>query len=101
MSKKTKIILCAALAVLVALFCAASLLLSPEANEGDKHIVFEATGLDGTAKSFDIQTDAETLAEMLKASCGVKTVVIGYVGAVIGSHSGPGTLALFFLGSHR
>ena len=26
---------------------------------------------------------------------------INYVGPVIGNHSGPGTLALFFLGSHR
>ena len=32
---------------------------------------------------------------------GVKNVVIYYVGAVIGSHSGPGTLALFYLGSER
>ena len=28
-------------------------------------------------------------------------IYINYVGAVIGSHSGPGTLALFFLGEHR
>ena len=44
---------------------------------------------------------AEYLAQQLKEKCGVKEVVISYVGAVIGSHSGPGTLALFFLGSHR
>ena len=66
----------------------------------------EETGLPGENDTIfishgDCREDAETLAEMLKASCGVKTVVIGYVGAVIGSHSGPGTLALFFLGSHR
>ena len=45
--------------------------------------------------------DAEYLAQQLKEKCGVKEVVISYVGAVIGSHSGPGTLALFFLGTHR
>ena len=28
-------------------------------------------------------------------------VFFGYTGAVIGSHSGPGTLALFYLGEHR
>ena len=28
-------------------------------------------------------------------------VVINYVGPVIGAHSGPGTLALFFLGTKR
>lgn len=30
-----------------------------------------------------------------------KEVVIGYIGAVIGAHSGPGTVALFYLGTHR
>ena len=49
----------------------------------------------------DCREDAEYLAQQLKEKCGVKEVVISYVGAVIGSHSGPGTLALFFLGSHR
>ena len=49
----------------------------------------------------DCREDAEYLAQQLKETCGVKDVIISYVGAVIGSHSGPGTLALFFLGSHR
>lgn len=49
----------------------------------------------------DCREDAELLAEMLKERLGVKEVFIGYTGAVIGSHSGPGTLALFFLGSQR
>ena len=49
----------------------------------------------------DCLSDAEYLSRQLKETCGVKDVVISYVGAVIGSHSGPGTLALFFLGSHR
>ena len=45
--------------------------------------------------------DAEHLAAIVKEKYGVKEVLIGYTGAVIGSHSGPGTLALFFLGEHR
>ena len=49
----------------------------------------------------DCEADAVYLAEKLKATCGVKEAIIYYVGAVIGSHSGPGTLALFFLGDHR
>ena len=49
----------------------------------------------------DCEEDAKYLAEKLKAEYGVKEVVIGYVGAVIGSHAGPGTLAFFFLGKHR
>ena len=49
----------------------------------------------------DCQEDADYLAEMVKERFGVKKVLTYYVGAVIGSHSGPGTLALFFLGEHR
>ncbi|MBQ2960019.1 MAG: DUF4430 domain-containing protein [Oscillospiraceae bacterium] len=65
MSKKAKIILCAALVLLLALFCAARLVLIPEPVVGDKHIVFEVTGLEATAKNFDIYTNAETLGEAL------------------------------------
>jgi len=49
----------------------------------------------------DCQEDAETLAKIVREKYGVKDVFIYYTGAVIGSHSGPGTLALFFLGSKR
>ncbi len=49
----------------------------------------------------DCLEDAEHLASILKEKHGVKEVIIGYVGAVIGSHAGPGVLALFFLGDHR
>ena len=49
----------------------------------------------------DCQEDADYLANKLKADYGVKEVIIYYVGAVIGSHSGPGTVALFFLGNKR
>ena len=49
----------------------------------------------------DCIEDARYLERKLKEECGVKEVVTNYIGAVIGSHSGPGTLALFFLGSQR
>lgn len=49
----------------------------------------------------DCIEDAEYLAKLAKEKAGAKEVFIGYTGAVIGSHSGPGTLALFFLGSKR
>ncbi len=49
----------------------------------------------------DCIEDAQYLAEKVKKDYGVKEVLIGYTGAVIGSHSGPGTLALFFLGKNR
>ena len=49
----------------------------------------------------DCREDAEYLAKLLKERCGVEEVFISYVGAVIGSHAGPGTVALFFLGDKR
>jgi len=49
----------------------------------------------------DCREDAEYLAKLLLEKYGAKEVLINYVGAVIGSHAGPGTLALFFMGSHR
>ena len=49
----------------------------------------------------DCIEDARYLEKLVKEKFGVKEVFIGYTGAVIGSHSGPGTLALFFLGEHR
>ena len=48
----------------------------------------------------DCIDDAKKL-EQLMLQRGVKEVYIGNLGAVIGSHAGPGTLALFFLGKHR
>ena len=49
----------------------------------------------------DCMDDAQYLAQQVKEKYGVKDVLIYYTGAVIGSHSGPGTLALFYLGEHR
>ena len=49
----------------------------------------------------DCQEDAEAVAKMLKERCGVKEVIISYVGNVIGSHTGPDVLVLAFLGEHR
>ena len=49
----------------------------------------------------DCLEDAQYLENLLKEKYGVKNVFIYYTGAVIGSHSGPGTLALFYLGEHR
>ena len=49
----------------------------------------------------DCQEDAHTVEKMVKERFGVKEVYINYVGPVIGAHSGPGTLALFYVGSER
>lgn len=49
----------------------------------------------------DCIEDAEKLASIIKERFGNDRITISYVGPVIGAHSGPGTLALFFLGEHR
>ena len=49
----------------------------------------------------DCIEDAKYLEAQLKERYGTKEVFIGYTGAVIGSHSGPGTLAIFYLGKQR
>lgn len=49
----------------------------------------------------DCKEDAEFVAEKVRERYRVKTMIINHVGAVIGAHSGPGTLALFFVGSPR
>ena len=49
----------------------------------------------------DCIEDAQYVASKLKEKYGVQDVIISYVGAVIGSHAGPGTVALFFLGNQR
>ncbi len=49
----------------------------------------------------DCGEEAHWLAGQVKQKLHVKEVKIGYIGPVIGSHSGPGTVALFFLGQKR
>ena len=49
----------------------------------------------------DCEEDAKTLAKIVKDTYGVDTELTVYTGPVIGAHSGPGTLALFFIGKER
>lgn len=49
----------------------------------------------------DCEADADALAKIIFEKHGVKTEIITDVGPVIGAHSGPGTLALFFVGKER
>ena len=49
----------------------------------------------------DCLGDVQELEKILKERHNVSVDVITDVGAVIGSHSGPGTLALFFVGKNR
>lgn len=49
----------------------------------------------------DCIEDAEYLADRVRERFGVRGITINYVDPVIGAHSGPGTMALFFLASER
>ncbi|HHU79720.1 MAG: DegV family protein [Bacilli bacterium] len=49
----------------------------------------------------DCLDDANYLKNLILEKYKVKDVVINGIGTVIGSHSGPGTLALFYLGASR
>ena len=49
----------------------------------------------------DCLEDARYVARQVKEKLGVKEVKINFIGPVIGAHSGPGTVALFFLGNPR
>ena len=66
MSKKTKIIAVAALAVLVIGAIAAYAVLSPKAVAGDKNITVEVVHADGSSKEFNILTDEEYLGGALR-----------------------------------
>lgn len=49
----------------------------------------------------DCLADAQNLAGRIKQRFGTQNILIHSIGPVIGSHSGPGTLAVFFLGDYR
>lgn len=66
---------------------------------------FQATALDITGGTVflshgDCREDCDYVADKLRA-LGVKDLHIGDIGPVIGAHSGPGTVALFWVGSKR
>lgn len=49
----------------------------------------------------ECEADAQCLADMLLQRYGAEVTLITQIGPVIGSHAGPGTLAIFFIGKHR
>ncbi len=49
----------------------------------------------------DCLTEAREVADELKRRYGVREVYIHYIGPVIGSHTGPDTMGLFFVGRER
>ena len=49
----------------------------------------------------DCLEDAEYVEKLVRERFGVENFVINHVGPTIGAHSGPGTMALFFMGNQR
>ena len=68
-------------------------LVKERANDLENQTIFISHG--------DDFKDAEFTAELIKNEIGYKNVVYGVIGPVIGAHSGPGTIAVFFLGNYR
>ncbi len=60
---------------------------------GSNDIVFISHG--------DCIEDAEFVSDLVKERFGIKEILINYVSPTIGAHSGPGTVALFFMGNTR
>ena len=49
----------------------------------------------------DCQADCDYVADQIRQKLGTKNIVTNFIGPVIGAHSGPGTVALFFVGEKR
>lgn len=49
----------------------------------------------------DCLEDAEFVRDLVKKRFGIKSCIINHIGTVIGTHAGPGTVALFFMGDYR
>lgn len=62
-------------------------------NATDRSTVFIVHG--------DVPEEAAALEKKLKEQYGVKKVICNYLGGVIGSHTGPGVIAIFFMADHR
>lgn len=49
----------------------------------------------------DCIEDAQYVKKLIQEKLGTRNIILNPIGPVIGAHSGPGTVALFFLGSKR
>ena len=62
-------------------------------EEPEKQIIYISHG--------DCLEEAKYIKDELNKRIKVKDIYIGYIGPVIGGHSGPGTLAVFYFSKHR
>lgn len=49
----------------------------------------------------DCEEDANYVAELVRKKMGIDNILINCIGTVIGSHTGPGVVAVFCMGDHR
>ena len=49
----------------------------------------------------DCEEEAQFVADLIKQRFGIESFLINYVGPTIGAHSGPGPMALFYMGEYR
>lgn len=49
----------------------------------------------------DCEEDAKFAIELMSKRFGINDYITGFIGCVIGTHSGPGTIALFIMAEHR
>lgn len=49
----------------------------------------------------DCEADALYVKDLVREQCGAKDFMVNFIGPTIGTHSGPGTVALFFVGEPR
>ncbi len=61
--------------------------------ENENDVVFISHG--------DCMEDAQFVADRIKERLGIQNFIIDYVSPTIGAHSGPGTIALFFMGKEK
>lgn len=59
----------------------------------EKQVIFISHG--------DCKEEVEHLKELILKELKVKAFIINYIGSAVGTHAGPGTIALFFLGDQR
>lgn len=67
--------------------------MGPWAEENKEDYVFISHG--------DALEDAEYVRNLIKERYGYQNFLINHIGPTIGAHSGPGTIALFFMGESR
>ena len=72
-----------------------------EKAEKWSHII--SNGVEGYIKNDYLAygEDAEYLAKVVREKMGVENILINNIGTVIGSHTGPGVLAVFHMGGKR